>query len=295
MTHILCLAGQQDEGALRRVPAGVTVSARPLSELVEHGWEHPLVLLGRALEDPDASRLLQCTYRNPAPLLILPPLPVGDVTSMLKAPAPVTIVRQRTDAVQLTDEELQDTVGHDILRIYCTEAIETALRTGILATAGGKAVIWAYRPTRAATPVVWIAPQLLLVSARTDPLDREALLAALLAWAEGRSRADIAGESVEGEEAEAKGADSGILRAMAVAWSVRPDLTRETLPGWLWERLFVRVNPADLDAVLGALRVTGALDAQDRPQRERLSALVDEWGLRAWRREAQRLEEARER
>jgi len=38
MTHILCLAGQQDEGALRRVPAGVTVSARPLSELVVHGW-----------------------------------------------------------------------------------------------------------------------------------------------------------------------------------------------------------------------------------------------------------------
>ena len=71
--------------------------------------------------------------------------------------------------------------------------------------------------------------------------------------------------------------------------------SKRRLLGWLWERLFVQVNPANLDAVLVALRVTGALDAQDRPQRERLSALVDEWGLRAWRREAQRLEEVRER
>jgi hypothetical protein len=67
-----------------------------------------------------------------------------------------------------------------------------------------------------------------------------------------------------------------------VAWAVRPGLTRQALPGWLQKRLFIQVNRAELDA---------ALDAQDRPQTERLSALIDEWGLRAWVREARYVDE----
>lgn len=75
-----------------------------------------------------------------------------------------------------------------------------------------------------------------------------------------------------------------------VAWAVRPDLTLQTLPTWLQERLFVQTDSADLAAGIQALRSAGALDSQDRPQMERLSSLVDEWGLRAWVREAQRLD-----
>jgi len=198
----------------------------------------------------------------------------------------VAVVRQRADTVELTDDVLRETLGRDNLRVYCTEAIETALRTGTLATASSKPVIWAYQPTRAATPVVWVAAQVLLVSARTDPLDREELLSALLAWAEARTRPGDVGERDGAAEPEAKKADPGLLRALVVAWAVRPDLTRQALPGWLWERLFVQVNIADLDAALDALRVEGALDAQYRPQADRLSSLVDEWGLRAWVREA---------
>jgi hypothetical protein len=230
--------------------------------------------------------LLKRTYRNPAPLLILPPLPLGDVTSLLDAPAPVAVVRQRADTVELTDNALRETLGRDNLRVYCTEVIETALRTGTLATASSKPVIWAYQPTRAATPVVWVAAQVLLVSARTDPLDREELLSALLAWAEARTRTRDVREPHEAAELEAKKADPGLLRALVVAWAVRPDLTRQALLGWLWKRLFLQVNAADLDAALDALRVEGALDAQYRPQADRLSSLVDEWGLRAWVREA---------
>jgi len=80
-------------------------------------------------------------------------------------------------------------------------------------------------------------------------------------------------------------------RALVVAWAVRPDLDRQALPGWLRGRLFVQVTPADLDAALEALRAEGALDAQDHPQVKQLSNLVDEWGLRAWVREARRVDE----
>jgi hypothetical protein len=76
-----------------------------------------------------------------------------------------------------------------------------------------------------------------------------------------------------------------------VAWAVRPSLTRRALPGWLQERLFVPVTPADLDTALEVLRMEGVLDAQNRPQVEQLSDLVDEWGLRAWVREAVRADE----
>jgi hypothetical protein len=174
------------------------------------------------------------------------------VTALLNAPAPVTVVHQRVDVVELIDDALREALGRDSLRVYCTEAIETALRTGALAMADGRPVIWAYQPTRAATPVIWVAAQLPLVSTRTDPLDREELLSALLAWA------------------------------------VRPNLDRQALPGWLRGRLLVRVSDADPDATLTALQAEGVLDAQDRPQVERLSTLIDEWGLRAWVREARR-------
>ena len=40
--------------------------------------------------------------------------------------------------------------------------------------------------------------------------------------------------------------------------------------------LFVQVTPAGLDTALAALQEEGMLDAQDRPQMEQLSNLVDE-------------------
>jgi hypothetical protein len=291
MIHVLCLAEQQDQAAFKLLPATVTVTARPLGDLVREGWERPLILLGEGLTGPYAPRLLQRAYRNPAPLLVLPPLPVGEVTSMLDAPAPVTIVRQRADGVELTDDALKEAIGRDRLQIHCTEAVETALRTGTLAMAGDRPVIWAYRPTRASTPVVWVAPQLLLVSARSDPLDREDLLAALLAWAEAQTRTDSAREGAEGAKPEATEVEPGILRAVVVAWAVRPDLTQQTLPGWLQTRLSVVMGDATLDAALAALRREGALDVEDRPQQERLGELVDAWSLRAWVREARRMDE----
>ena len=289
MTHsLICLAEQQDQPSLAQLPEEMDVTARPLAELARDGWERPLVLLGDGLDDPDTLALLQRTYRNPAPTLILPPLPVGDVTALLGAPAPVAVVRQRADTLELTDDALRKALGRDTLHIYCTEAIETPLRTGTLATANDKPVIWVYQPTRAATPVIWVATQLLLVSARTDPVDREELLSALLAWAEARTHVGGVEEQGKGTEPGARKVDPGVLRALVVAWAVRPDLDRQALPGWLRERLFVQVNQASLDVAFDALRTEGALDAQDCLQPDRLSALIDEWGLRAWVREARR-------
>ena len=132
-----------------------------------------------------------------------------------------------------------------------------------MAVAGGKAVIWTYQPTRASTPVIWVAAQLLLISARTDPLDREELLSALLAWAGTCAHTDekpgVYVGQVQATETRSLQAsvDPGLLRALVVAWAVRPDLDRLALPQWLHERLFVRVTPADLDAALEALRVQG--------------------------------------
>ncbi len=269
----------------------VNVIPCPLDDMLREGWENPLVLLGDALNEPGAQALIRRTYHNLAPCLVLPPLPLGDMTALLDAPAPVTVLRHRADTVELTDDALREAIGRDSLRIYCTEAIETALRTGTLATANGKPVIWTYQPTRAATPVVWVAPQLLLVSARTDPLDREALLSALLAWAETQARSDGVQELLERLEPEAAEVDSGILRAVVVAWAVCSDLTWQALPGWLQTRLSVSVDDVRLEAVLAALRREGALDAENQLYRERLAELVSAWGLRAWVREARHLEE----
>jgi hypothetical protein len=272
-------------------PGEVNVTPCSLDDLLREGWKNPLILLGDALNEPDTQALIRRTYRNPAPCLVLPPLPLGDVTALLDAPAPVTVIRHRADTLELTDEPLREAIGRDSLRIYCTEAFETALRTGTLATANNKPVIWTYQPTRAATPVAWVAPQLLLVSARTDPLDREALLSALLAWAHAQIQAKDARERVGKATPETKQVDPGLLRALVVAWAVRPDLTHQTLPTWLKGRLFVQTDSADLAAGIQALRSAGALDSQDRPQMERLSSLVDELGLRAWVREARQIDE----
>ena len=109
----------------------------------------------------------------------------------------------------------------------------------------------------------------------------------LLAWAEKQVRIEAA---ETGTRAEAPGAraDPGLLRALVVAWSVRPDLDRRALAGWLQERLYVSIDDAEQATALEALRAEGALDAHGRPQTGRLSELVDQWGLRAWVREARR-------
>lgn len=291
---LCCLAEQAGEPALKRLPEDVILDARPLADLVRDGWTHPLILIGSGLDDPDVASLLRRAYRAGAPLLVLPPLPIGDVAPLLDAPAPVVVTHRRANQVDLVDEVLRDAAGRERVAVYCTEMIETALQTGILATADGKPVVWAYRPTRAATPVVWVAPQVLLASARTDPMDREALLAALIAWAEAQARPSDAGErKVAGVDAHP--ADPALLRAMVVAWAVRPDLDRQTLADWLARRLLVQTNEASLEAALAALRADGALSVDNKPQVERWSALAQGWGLRAWIREARRLEESVER
>lgn len=292
---LCCLAEQEGEPVFRQLPEGVVLDARPWADLEREGWMRPLLLIGSGLGDPDIASLLRRAYRASAPLLVLPPLLIGDVAPLLGAPAPVVVAHQRAGRVDLVDDVLRDAAAQESLAVYCTEMIETALQTGVLATAEGKPVIWAYRPTRAAMPVVWVAPQVLLASARTDPLDREALLAALFAWAETQMRPDDTGERGEDIGVDAQAADPALLRAVVVAWTVRPDLNRQTLADWLVRQLSVRTDESSLEAALAALRADGALNADDEPQAERLSALVQLWGVRAWVREARRLEESVER
>lgn len=315
MNNLISLLEQRDHPAWKWLPEGVTLDVHSLTELLSNGWEHPLFLLGDALDKPDITRLLRRTYHNPAPLFILPPLPSGDVAPLLNAPAPVTIIRQRADTLTLEQDLARFVVAADAahpvsavsdapttevvttLQVFCTEAIETALHTGTLATAEGKPVIWAYRPTRAATPVVWIAAQLLLISARTAPLDREALWQGLLAWAEANTRTIEAGRTSSGSGLPGEGpllpsashlADPALMRAVVVAYAARPDLTRDALADWLATWLGVHTDAPTLDAVLVALQNEGAIDAGNRPQRERLTELVKTLGLRAWVREIKR-------
>ena len=290
--NVYCLAEQQDLPAVALLRAAASVEPRPLADLAVSGWDRPLVALGEAVRAPEAARLVRRTFGNPAPLLIVAQLPVGDMTTLLDAPAPVAIVRQRAERIELIDAELRQFVGREQLQVLCNEAIETALRVGDLATAGGRPVIWAYQPTRAATPVVWVAPQLLLVSARSDPLDREDLLAGLLAWAVAHTRPAPDAASATTSLAAQSGADPGLVRALVVAWSVHPDLTVDALPGWLKQRLQVTAGPPErLQAAINALAREGALDADGRPHPAPLAHLANAWGLRAWVREAQRLEQ----
>lgn len=292
---VICLAEQQDLPAIALLRAAASIESLPLAELTANGWDRPLVALGEVTRVPEAARLVRRAYGNPAPFLFVAPLPLGDLTGLLSAPAPVGVVRQRVERVELIDAELRRLVGREHVQVLCTEAIETALRTGDLATAGGRSVVWAYQPTRAATPVVWIAPQVLLVSARSDPLDREDLLAGLLAWAAAHTRPAPHAEGVPSSLAAQADADHGLVRALVVAWSVRPDLTVEALPGWLTQRLHTAAaSPKQLQAALTALNDEGALDDARRPNSLKIANLASTWGLRAWVREATRLETKQE-
>ena len=69
------------------------------------------------------------------------------------------------------------------------------------------------------------------------------------------------------------------------ALGVRSDLTSRTLQAWLRDQLSVDADAAHL-AASAALQTQGVLDEQNRPQTEQLASLIDEWGLRAWVREA---------
>ncbi len=290
--NVTCLTEQQDLPAIAMLRAAASVEPRPLAELAANGWDRPLVALGEVTRVPEVTRLVRRAYGNPAPLLIVAQLPAGDLTSLLDTPAPVAVVRQRAERVDLIDAELRRLVGREQVQVLCTEAVETALRTGDLATAGGRPVIWAYQPTRAATPVVWIAPQVLLVSARSDPMDREDLLAGLLAWAAAHTRPAPDAQGVPSSPAAQADADHGLVRALVVAWSVRPDLTVVALPGWLEQRLHLPIrSPEQLQAAIDALDNEDSLDDARRPNSAKLAHLANDWGLRAWIREAGKLEE----
>lgn len=285
-TAIVCVEEQTTTPAIQLLRGTAAVTAQPLAALLTGGWIQPLVLFGDLLSQPDGLALVRRALHSAAPLLILPPLETGDVTSLLDAPAPVAVARQRNEAVTIIDDELAASLGRRSLRILCNECVQTALRAGTLATADGQPVIWAYQPTRAAAPVVWVTAQLLLASARTDALDRADLLAALLEWAARQVRLPARPEAALAVNA-APTVDPALLRALVVAWSVQPDLPVEQVAGWLAARLFVAAAQADVAAAAVALADLGALDG-GQPQPQRLAELANEWNLRAWIREARR-------
>lgn len=285
-TAIVCVEEQTTTPAIQLLRGTAAVTAQPLAALLTGGWIQPLVLFGDLLSQPDGLALVRRALHSAAPLLILPPLETGDVTSLLDAPAPVAVARQRNEAVTIIDDELAASLGRRSLRILCNECVQTALRAGTLATADGQPVIWAYQSTRAAAPVVWVTAQLLLASARTDALDRADLLAALLEWAARQVRLPARPEAALAVNA-APTVDPALLRALVVAWSVQPDLPVEQVAGWLAARLFVAAAQADVAAAAVALADLGALDG-GQPQPQRLAELANEWNLRAWIREARR-------
>lgn len=285
-TAIVCVEEQTTTPAIQLLRGTAAVTAQPLAALLTGGWIQPLVLFGDLLSQPDGLALVRRALHSAAPLLILPPLETGDVTSLLDAPAPVAVARQRNEAVTIIDDELAASLGRRSLRILCNECVQTALRAGTLATADGQPVIWAYQPTRAAAPVVWVTAQLLLASARTDALDRADLLAALLEWAARQVRLPARPEAAQAVNAAPK-VDPALLRALVVAWNAQPDLPVEQVAGWLAARLFVAAAQADVAAAAVALADLGALDG-GQPQPQRLAELANEWNLRAWIREARR-------
>lgn len=285
-TAIVCVEEQTTTPAIQLLRGTAAVTAQPLAALLTGGWIQPLVLFGDLLSQPDGLALVRRALHSAAPLLILPPLETGDVTSLLDAPAPVAVARQRNEAVTIIDDELAASLGRRSLRILCNECVQTALRAGTLATADGQPVIWAYQPTRAAAPVVWVTAQLLLASARTDALDRADLLAALLEWAARQVRLPARPEAALAVNA-APTVDPALLRALVVAWNAQPDLPVEQVAGWLAARLFVAAAQADVAAAAVALADLGALDG-GQPQPQRLAELANEWNLRAWIREARR-------
>ena len=116
------------------------------------------------------------------------------------------------------------------------------------------------------------------------------MLTALLAWAEAHTHPESGREQIEGAARRAKQADPGMLRALVVAWAVRPDLTRERLPDWLQTHLSIATEDATLDAAIDWLREEKDLDAPPRLRQEQMKTLINAWGLRAWVREVQRLD-----
>ncbi|MBK8988201.1 MAG: hypothetical protein IPM39_19400 [Chloroflexi bacterium] len=291
MKAVICLAEQQLLFAGNRLPK-TAAAFKPLPDLLREGWTQPLVLVGDKITAADFKALAQRTTQNPAPLLVLPGFPVADVTALLAAPAPVQIIAQPANRVTVKDAGLETAVGKHDLDLYCIEAIETPLEVGVLATSQEKAVIWAYRPTRAATPIILITVQLLLPSARSNPLDREALWFALLEWGLANSRKETAVTITTDQESPL---EADLLRAFVIAFHVRPDLPAQTLPDWLRTRLFVQVSPEQTDAILRHFQQRHVLDEAGRPLSEQVTQLINQWGLQAWVREARRIEASYER
>jgi hypothetical protein len=72
---------------------------------------------------------------------------------------------------------------------------------------------------------------------------------------------------------------------------VRPDLSGDELVTWLREWLGVDAGqPDELAAAMEMMRALEALDAEGHPQQARVGTLAADWGLRAWVREARRME-----
>jgi hypothetical protein len=294
MEAVTCLTEQQAQFAANRWPQ-LSVTFRPIAELAQEGWQNSLLVSGNVLAEAEAGELIRRTYGNAAPMLILPPLPPGEIADLLGAPAPVNIINQVADKVMIEDATLKSTLHQDELRIYCTQAIATPLQPGVLATAQRKPVIWAFQPTRQATPVVWVTVQLLLISARSDPVQQQQLFSCLLTWARERSRTTAPDRAASGSGPSAvTPVPFKLLRAVVIALAVRPDLETKNLSGWLASRLVVEISNEQREAALRWLQQEGIADDKQRPLPVPLANLVDKWQLHAWLREARKLEDSYE-
>jgi hypothetical protein len=278
------------------LPAGVDVTPIHLGQdgSIER-LQGPAIVLGIALLDhaQALARLCLAVYRQPYPLMLLPPWPAqANLAPILDAPTSVVLRTSPGDQIDLGDADLRQVIGQGRIQVRCDQVLETALTSGVMAhNESGKPVLLRYRPGNQATPIYVTTIQMLTHTSRSDPWARESLLIALLQrMAEEAEAKQTPLKPVAAENALPTPA---MLRAVVTGLAVTESPAISRLQALLAEQLFVELSAAQIETTLRYLRTAGCVTVGNREvqiDHVALEAQIDRLGVRAYVRELRRVQ-----
>lgn len=282
------LAEQATNPALHLLAAHADLIPVTIDEIRQLALQYPLVILGTA--KAKLERLCQSIYKGAFPLLLLPPWAAqADLTSVLETPAHLVIQHGRGDKIKLLDSELFQATGQDTAQVRCDQVLITPLQAGIMArNDSGKPVLLRYRPTSTATPIYVTTVQLLAYSSRSDALEREKLLRALLNLLSTTASVHV---EVEQPKKEQPTPATSEIRAVVVALSLVQSTSIYQLQKILAERLYTELSAEQIGMILQHLSQAGVvsiIDSEYQVNRVELEQWISRLGLRAYVRELKR-------
>ncbi len=283
--EVTCLADQETSFEMRMLGRMASIAFVSAERLLNE-QRSPLVLFGKWHEQGFRAGLQWLSglaYKLPYPCILCAPFEPSDLGMSLGLQVGLEVQAFNSNQLVAVDADLAMLVGRRALRIQADNAFRgPAGKVLVESSEQGVPVAVVLQPKSTATPLVLCGIRLFSSSGLSSSADREALLGALVDWANVRARADRPPASGDTDQLELSPEK---LRGICVLLAGVGSSTRDALLSLADAILGLDLSPRELDAGLSQLVTAGLVAPSGETvlnSTASLEAHIDAWGLRSY-------------